>query len=481
MPTRVLSVPSAVGPSTSSSTTAHIVHVLPATYRSAMLVCALSTFLMAFSSASGSKARPQDRAKAYVLSERAIGGVESVLVGALDEFDNGEEGGKRERGAWVPGVVGAVDGNGAKGRNRGDQTGYKSERRQGEGFAPRGVGLESAGALAWTSPEAQGETRSTAIASDSNSNTGHRHGYTRRPSTPPEHGWATSDQFAGKPLPVAPSTAQGGTHARSASSNQGRQPGDARRPPTPHGDAHARVPSATGPLRAAPTAYVAEASSLSTARAPEPTTWPAGFVITGDGNGATGGPHGHAHARVPPTADLLRAPPAAYAGSSLLPTTRAPEPQSQPQRPSSASPPPTIYVRGPSPVGPRAPTPASDSDGVLPIYAIYASRGRRRAPLRGWEKPRSPVTAAFPARWTAEVADAGVHVRGQRFVAAGPVLQPVRALVLEMGRSRPGALEMGRSSPDLRVFPGAGMGGLDGERNGNGNEARRRRWPFWGR
>ncbi|KAF7370074.1 hypothetical protein MSAN_00637400 [Mycena sanguinolenta] len=141
-------------PSTSTSTTgttAHIVHVLPATYRSVLLVRALSAFLAAFSSGAGVRT-PQDRpqAKAYVMSERAMSEVECVLVGALEtpsEADRERRAGagiataaEEKRGAWVPAVVSVEDGHRAAGGKRGDLAGYERQRRQAEGVTSAGGG-----------------------------------------------------------------------------------------------------------------------------------------------------------------------------------------------------------------------------------------------------------------------------------------------------------------------------------------------------
>ncbi|KAJ6514553.1 hypothetical protein DFH09DRAFT_1374027 [Mycena vulgaris] len=86
-------------------TRAHIVHVLPAAYRAGKLTAALSAFLASYSPSHDGGG---GGARAYVLAERALRDVESVLVGALD----GDAGG-RGRGAWVAGVVPCVEGEAA--------------------------------------------------------------------------------------------------------------------------------------------------------------------------------------------------------------------------------------------------------------------------------------------------------------------------------------------------------------------------------
>ncbi|KAJ7666049.1 hypothetical protein DFH06DRAFT_265705 [Mycena polygramma] len=73
-----------------ASARAHIVHVLPASYRSPKLVGALSSFLASYSpslsgdSSAGAGAGGGAHAKAYVLAERALGEVGCLLVGALE-------------------------------------------------------------------------------------------------------------------------------------------------------------------------------------------------------------------------------------------------------------------------------------------------------------------------------------------------------------------------------------------------------------
>ncbi|KAJ7651020.1 hypothetical protein FB45DRAFT_29753 [Roridomyces roridus] len=84
-----------------SAAPASIVHVLPASYRSSKLVGALGSFV-----ASGTSTAKQTRG--YVLAERALRDVETLLVGALEGGDEGEErveGTRRRRGAWVAGVL----------------------------------------------------------------------------------------------------------------------------------------------------------------------------------------------------------------------------------------------------------------------------------------------------------------------------------------------------------------------------------------
>ncbi|KAJ6481063.1 hypothetical protein C8R45DRAFT_320135 [Mycena sanguinolenta] len=214
-------------PSPSPGTTAHIVHVLPSTYRSALLVRALSAFLAAFSSGAGVRT-PLDRpqAKAYVMSERAMSEVECVLVGALEvPREDGWEGragagasAAEKRGAWVPAVVVAGDGDRATGV---DRAGHEHQRRQadGEGTTSRGEGgpafeLQFAGPAALGSDAAETLGRMgthTSASSSTSSSTGQSsHEHTRRPSTP--HARRPSDPlYAERALSLLPDPARSGT------------------------------------------------------------------------------------------------------------------------------------------------------------------------------------------------------------------------------------------------------------------------------
>ncbi|KAF7316130.1 hypothetical protein MIND_00131100 [Mycena indigotica] len=99
-------------------TSAHIVHILPASYRSAKLSNALGAFLESYSpsATSPSGARPPMKPQAYVVAERAISStvdaLESILVGALETEKSSipdVKGKRREEGVrsgrWIASVV----------------------------------------------------------------------------------------------------------------------------------------------------------------------------------------------------------------------------------------------------------------------------------------------------------------------------------------------------------------------------------------
>ncbi|KAJ7131752.1 hypothetical protein C8R43DRAFT_956962 [Mycena crocata] len=109
------------GIGTRRHTRAHIVHVLPATYRSRKLTGAVGAFCAGQGQGGGG---PRASPRAYVLAERALRDVESVLVGALDlELESGQGG----RTAWVAGVVPAS----APGSGSGPSTPEEEEGEEG--------------------------------------------------------------------------------------------------------------------------------------------------------------------------------------------------------------------------------------------------------------------------------------------------------------------------------------------------------------
>ncbi|KAJ7061015.1 hypothetical protein C8F01DRAFT_1141602 [Mycena amicta] len=101
-------------------TNAHIIHILPASYRSAKLTGALGAFLASYSPAVSPPmgARSPMKPQAYVVAERAVssaGALECLLVGALEAEPplslsvSDAKGKRREEGVrmgrWVAGVV----------------------------------------------------------------------------------------------------------------------------------------------------------------------------------------------------------------------------------------------------------------------------------------------------------------------------------------------------------------------------------------
>nr|GAT59284.1 predicted protein [Mycena chlorophos] len=94
-------------------TTAHVVHVLPASYRSSKLTGALGAFLDSYSpTPSPLGARAPMKPQAYVMSERAMRTLEYILVGALeaeapamDDVKGKKKDDGVRMGRWVAGIL----------------------------------------------------------------------------------------------------------------------------------------------------------------------------------------------------------------------------------------------------------------------------------------------------------------------------------------------------------------------------------------
>ncbi|KAF8217186.1 hypothetical protein K438DRAFT_1798406 [Mycena galopus ATCC 62051] len=558
---------------TSPGTRAHFVHVLPASYRNPMLVRALSTFLAAFST--GASTMPPDRAKAYVLSERAMGeALESVLVGALEVpravrglgARAGKEREEEERGAWVAAVTAArpesqaseesssssssnaaagaegQDGRHGYGQSHGHPkpppSAYGHERTRSDAFA--GQPLPALPSV--TPGVTPTHTRSSSNEAYGNRPVGQPSmtprsmsalGHTRVPSNgsappptayaggvrpillpaaptypaPPAperaptpsprpaqgHGRAQSDPYAGHPLPALPSMITSGgtqTHARPLSSNEGyryvsgpvRRSSLASRSRSTMG--HTRGASNSG---APPTAFPRAARTLTYGSQPMNAAQ-AQLQSTPTPRMAA-----HGHARVPSNGVAPYAAGVRRAASSAELTNGATSPRMRA----------ALQVR-------VFDTPASGARVGRPLRpastADAEERGRGRSPSRGEgetenEKPQSQsrtrgrgrkllffgkgagVDDAMhvvvpPGRWSAadtlDVVDVDVDVEalGGGFVALPPPASH--------SYSTTRALERGKSSPDLREFPG--LGGLYDEKvSHEDNEKGRKRWLFWGR
>ncbi|KAJ7100121.1 hypothetical protein B0H15DRAFT_508982 [Mycena belliarum] len=403
---------------------AHIVHVLPASYRSAKLTGALGAFLGSFSpsppaaaSASGSasehghghghgygggRERERERgAKAYVVSERALREVEGVLVGGID----GEAGARG--GAWVAGVL----------ESRATTPDRESEEG-GDGGLENGNGNGNADEM-----EREREIRRRGQERERERGAGGKHPYGL--PTPP-----SSDEGQGQGQAGARSATT--STSTSTSSSSEAPAADSSTPPIPH-------KNGTAQRRASASA---SASPVQTPPPPKPAKLRRASRSVGSAGASP--PASPVHAGASPPASPVHAgavygSPAGAAGTPDADAERTP-------RPASSLPPPALA----SASGRRRS--GSVPDGLAPPGTHPLAASQSATPGGGADGPGKPANAR----------------RGSRFFGLG---------------ARAGA---GRSSPDLRGMaqrvPGVQVQNGErekGRRGGRKEKEKGRWWVFW--
>ncbi|KAJ7440140.1 hypothetical protein FB451DRAFT_1415312 [Mycena latifolia] len=416
-------------------TRAHIVHVLPATYRAGKLTGALGAFLASYSpsappsssppssshstyasggaggsgyagigsgyangggigsgSGGGGREKRAKSAKAYVLSERAMREVEGVLVGGVD----GEAG---VRGAWIAGVVverEALEGEPAE-QERDDADGEVRREREGRVEGERVVDL--------TKDEEEDERR--------------------------RRGKERAGPYG---LPTPPASDEGqaasGTATPSGSPPPLSSPAPSRRLSSANG--HALPPGAA--LSASPSSASASARRLSNHGLP-PGAAPPGPAKLRRARGSMSSSHGHGS---PP------ASPAAFAPAHAEDSAHAEE--------------------NASPYGPSPPPSA---------FAAFAPLRRRVDSAPGLD-PSDPHSS-FPSSTSHDHGDkmpsgngangGGYAKRGSRFFSFGRSSPDLRALAAAQGAQNGGG--------------GGGGGGEKGTFGRRGRERKGRWWVFW--
>ncbi|KAJ7204822.1 hypothetical protein GGX14DRAFT_544083 [Mycena pura] len=407
-------------------TRAHIVHVLPASYRSAKLTSALGAFTGSYSPSSSSARKPH----AYVLAERALGSLESVLVGALD---GGEAGAGGARGAsncnWVAGVIvprEQVEQENGEGSGSGEGDG------SGEDDCPEGA-LRVETDIATRRDEGEGRG-----SPSKSKNEMYPHGLPTPPASRSGSGEGEDEGLsAGQPLAEALAPAQRQRLARSPSGSRAY----AR---TPHASAHGheRVPSTSTDN--------AHTHTLPPGAAPPVARIPSSSSST------------HEHG--------ARAPTTARTPATSLPSGGAPP----------------VWLRRRSTRGSRT----FDAPAAAPVYLqqngaqAEAAEGGSASGRRRFDSapPPPPLADASEQRPRRKTWGRKSRLFGGKGAGADGLLAPP-----------PASLQLrGRSSPDLRELSGGAGGGGGGggarEKHGHGlaagkakeTEGRPRRWwAFW--
>ncbi|KAJ7742735.1 hypothetical protein DFH07DRAFT_1063681 [Mycena maculata] len=216
---------------------AHIVHVLPASYRGAKLTGALGAFLASYAAGG---------VRAYVLAERALRDLEGVLVGGLEPLEVGGGGGRR--GAWVAGVL-SVSTPPATSREDADAGADElGPEAEAEAEVVEGEGGEEQGGIApYGLP--------TPPASRNGSGEGAEEGYVagmRRRRTSSSGGYVAREG-SNSTVHATGRTPSSAGHSRAPSSvghGNGRTPSSAGHGRTPSSAGHGRAPSSAGHGRA---------------------------------------------------------------------------------------------------------------------------------------------------------------------------------------------------------------------------------------